>query len=98
LLIFSSFNGINGSNLLILNNARNPPSTYSISFTMVINYKLSTAQYQYQNCTTNFNISTPNTFQSVSFTPTNTTISATNTLTLYLQPTNPISSLTYLKI
>ena len=49
-------------------------------------------------CTTTFTASTPATFNAVTFSPTNLTISASNTISLLLNLTNPISSISYLQI
>lgn len=50
------------------------------------------------NCTSTFSVSTPNTFRSTNFGIVNTTIGATNIATLRLQLTNPISSISYVRI
>lgn len=49
-------------------------------------------------CTTTFAATTPGTFNGVTFSPTNAAISATNTISLLLNLTNPISSSTFLQI
>lgn len=50
------------------------------------------------NCTSTFTVSTPNTFRLTNFATSVTTISASNIITLRLQLTNPISSISYLRI
>lgn len=61
--------------------------------------KISTfSEYSYQNCTSSFSVGTPNTFKMTNFATTVTDISASNIITLRLQLTNPISSISYLRI
>lgn len=52
------------------------------------------------NCSQTFSVATPNTFRGTSFTSTspNPAISSTNILTLRLTLTNPISSISYIRI
>jgi hypothetical protein len=64
----------------------------------VFYYQIASSQYSYQNCTTTFSVSNPNTFPPIAFTPNSAAISATNIITLYLTPVNPISSNSYLRI
>jgi len=83
----------------VLNGARNPPSTAPITISIVLFAKISlNTQYSYQNCSATFWVNTPNAFKMSNFAITNTTISATNVLTLSLQLNNPISSMSYLRI
>lgn len=50
------------------------------------------------NCTSTFAVSTTNVFRATNFGIVNTTIAATNIATLRLQLTNPISSISYVRI
>lgn len=50
------------------------------------------------NCTSTFSVSTPNSFRITSFATTNPAISASNVITLRLQVTNPVSSISYIRI
>lgn len=70
-----------------------------MSISVVLFNKISTNnQYSYQNCTATFAVPSPNSFKMANFAITNTAISATNILTLSLQPSNPISTTSYLRI
>lgn len=50
------------------------------------------------NCTTSFAPTTPNSFRLINFVPGSTTIASSNIITLRLQLTNPISSISFLRI
>lgn len=50
------------------------------------------------SCSTSFFVTTPNSFRMTSFATSTTSISASNTITLRIQLTNPISSFSYLRI
>lgn len=80
-------------------NARNPASLNSITVTANILFFLSsTAQPSYMTCTTTFQATTPGTFGSISFNPTNNAISASSSISLFLGLANPISSISYMSI
>lgn len=102
LLVFSSLFAADtsASGSVILARARNPASTAPITISIILLARTSNTQSSYMNCTSTFSVSTPNTFRLLNFAPatTNTTIGATNIATLRLQLTNPISSISYLRI
>jgi len=86
---------------LSLQQARNPASTLpiSISFTLLF-YVSSTSQPAYMSCSTTYAPTTPNSFKSITFSSSsfNSNIAASNTISLLLNLTNPVSSTTYLQI
>lgn len=101
LLTYSSLYGLDSSSskTVTMLNGRNPASTRSISVTAsLLYYVSSTNQPSYMTCTASFAATIPGTFGSISFTPTNSSISASNTISLYLALTNPISSISYLQV
>lgn len=76
----------------------NPDSTQSIAISLILSAKINSSySITYQNCSTTFAVSTPNSFQNVIFDPSNKTISATNSISLLLNLTNPIYSNSYLR-
>lgn len=84
---------------LTLANARNPASTQPISVSLtLLHFVSSTSQPVYMTCTTTFAPSAPNTFRGVAFSPANLAIAATNSISLLINLTNPISSVSYLRI
>jgi len=58
----------------------------------------SLSEQPYMNCSTTLSVPTPNTFRLTNFSPSNTAIGATNIITLRLQVTNPISSISYIRM
>lgn len=101
ILTYSSlYPSTSSSNMsLTMSGGRNPASTQPISITLTLLYYLSSSsQPSYMTCTTSYSVSTPNQFSGVSFTPQTQTISDTNPITLILNLTNPISSISYLSI
>lgn len=96
--LFAADTSASGS--VSLSRAKNPASTAPITISIILLARTSNTQSSYMNCTSTFSVSTPNAFKLVNFaaaTP-NTTISATNIVGLRLQLTNPISSVSYLRI
>lgn len=84
---------------LTLLKARNPSSSKPLSVTITIFAVVSAFQSSsYMTCATTFNVTSPNNFNSLSFSPSNTSISASNIISMYLSPNNPISSSCYLRI
>jgi len=84
---------------LTMSQARNPASTQPISVTVTILANLtSTSQPSYMTCSTSFSVTNPSNFRSITFNPNSLAISATNTVSLLLNLTNPISSISYLRI
>jgi len=73
-------------------NARNPSSTQPITVIATLYYNISNA---YFNCSATFAPSVSNSFQSVTFEPSNLSISAVNPIILVVNLTNPISSISY---
>ena len=79
--------------------ARNPSSTETISVTVNMLHSISsTSTPSYMSCTTTLQATTPGTFTSVSFSASNSAISGSSTISLFLSLANPISSLSYLEI
>lgn len=87
------------ANSISLYKAKNPASTSAISISLVILARISTnTQLPYMNCSSTFSVNTPNVFKLTNFITTNTNIVASNVITLRLQLTNPISTISYLRI
>lgn len=84
---------------LTINNGRNPASMQpsTISATLLF-YISSTSQPAYMTCSTTFTATKANQFAGVTFTPTNLIVSATSTISLLVNVTNPISSISYLTV
>ena len=79
--------------------AKNPASTLPISVTVnLLHYISSTSQPSYMTCSVSYQATTPGTFSSISFSPSNTAISGQSTISLFLSLPNPISSISYLSI
>jgi hypothetical protein len=84
---------------LTMSNGRNPASQQPTSISVTLLYYLtSTTQPSYMTCSTSFTAITPNQFAGVSFTPSNLAISASNSISMILNLTNPISSISYLSV
>jgi hypothetical protein len=82
-----------------MNGARNPASLAEITVTAsVLYYVSSTSQPSYMTCTAAFKATTPGTFTSISFSPSNSSISGSSTISLFLSFANPISSISSLAI
>lgn len=101
ILTYSSlYSSASSSNMsLTMIGGRNPASTQPISVTVTLLYYLtSSSQPSYMTCSTSFSVTTPNQFSGVSFAPQTQTISDNNPITLVLNLTNPISSISYLSV
>ena len=84
---------------LILSRARNPSSSKPLSITITVFAIVSAFQSSsYMTCTSSLTASVPVSFNSLSFSPSNTSISASNIISMFLNPLNPISSACFLRI
>ena len=83
---------------LVLQKAKNPASSKSISYSVTLFANVSSSLKSYMTCSSTFSVSTPNTFNNLTFSTSNKAISASNVITLRLGAKNPVSSSTYLRI
>lgn len=96
--LYSSGSSFSNQTLTLLK-ARNPFSSKPLSVTITVLAIVSAFQSSsYMTCATTFNVNTPNGFSSLSFSPSNSSISASNIISMFLSPTNPLSSSCYLRI
>jgi hypothetical protein len=96
--LYSSGPSMSNQTLTLLR-ARNPSSSKPLSITITVFAVVSAFQSSsYMTCTSTFTVNTPSGFNSLSFAPSNSSISASNIISMFLSPTNPISSSCYLRI